>query len=355
MDEGLNSGAETLQDQAEKINVALYYVNGDMEKARQMVAGTFTDLYALKGRFVSSSLNGAFLLFFNKHYNKLSSAVTAVMPSYFGKEIQTAADWKVFEKDLLKISSGSERDEHLGTLVKNKLYESFNSTFSTELSRFLESKNTIALERVFQKLIQFILNLQRIDIKVDYQQISSLEMELYSSSSPKVDKAVLDRMAKSDDAPAKETDHKDPIRQGMEGVKLVLKASLILAPVKGKDIALLQPGDRVKVAITENNPKAVTIAQALDAYKDGVFSPLTARIKHIEARPNAGYAIYAIIAKGIYVKIMEEEANIKVAMDAAYEMARADSTEGKGMNVPALVIIAAVFIGAVALILFLVL
>ncbi len=354
MDDGLNTAFSSLQDQTSKINIALYYCGGDMERAKQMAAGSYKDMYAIKARFVSSSLNGGFIIFFNSIYNKFVSSLVAVMPSYINKTLETSVDWRIFEKDIAEVLSGNERDDHLGSLLKNRIYDSFNFTFAIELSRLLESKNTIAIERVFQKLIQFILNLQRIDIKVDYQQISSLDMELLSTSSPKIDLSALAKAA-GQEQPQAEEKQQEPVRPGMEGVKLVLQASLILSPIKGKDISKLQPGDRVKVTIVDKNPKAVSVGQALEAYKDGAFSPVTARIKIVEYSQETGYTFYAVIAKGIYVKIVEEESNIKVAMDATYELARQDSGEDASVNIPLMLILVVAFILAVALVLYLVL
>jgi hypothetical protein len=349
LDQQLNTALNSLSEQTGKISIALHYVGGDMEKARQMVAGSYRDLYALKIVYNSSAMHGAVLLFYNQIYSKITNPFAYVITSYATRQLEPGADWKVFEKEMQEVIASESPDEHLGNSLKVKLYDSFTFTFARELARFLEGKNTIAIERAFQKLIQYILNQARIDVRVETQQISSLDMELFSTTSQKLDPTALQKQVQADAqaeaAKAAATAPSDEIVEGQDGVQLILKASLILAPVKGKEISKVQAGDRVKVSLVENTPKAVQVAQALNAYKEGNFTPIIARIKSIKFDPAAGYTIYGIIAKGIFVKIVEEEKNIKVAMDTVYEMARGEmQPDEPRMNVKVIMLLAAAFL-----------
>ncbi|MBP7602926.1 MAG: hypothetical protein KBA15_03300 [Spirochaetes bacterium] len=351
MSKELDSAVSSFSEQTAKINIALHYAGGDMEKAKAMVAGSYKDLYVLKARFASSTLNGAFIVFYNGIYNKLVDSLVLVVSTYMTKAIDTAVDWKLFERDILEVLSSGEHDTHFETLVKNRFHDGFNLSFCAELTRFLQSGNGIAVERALQKLVQFILNVQRIDIKVDSQHISSLDMELNSASSKKLDAAALKKQPEEPQAvPAADREPADEVREGQEGVKLIMKCSLILSPIKGKDIARIEPGDRIRVSIADSNPKCISVAKALNAYEDGTLQPITARVKSIKPNPDGGYSIFAIVARGIYAKIVEEESNIKVALDPAYELARAGAgDEAKsslglilGLSVLFIVIIAAI-------------
>jgi hypothetical protein len=326
VDEQLNTALNSLSEQTGKINIALHYVGGDLEKARQMVAGSYRDLYALKAVYTSTAMHGAILIFFNHVYSKIANPFAYVIASYATTQLDPSADWRLFEKEMQETMAAGSPDEHLGNALKSKLYESFTFTFARELFRYLEGNNSIAIERAFQKLIQYILNQSRIDVRVEAQQISSLDMELFSATGVKLDSAALIKPGLAEQPKNAAENEKpagaDEIAVGRDGVQLILKASLILAPIKGKDISTLQPGDRVKVSIVDSSPKAVQVAQALNAYQEGNFRPVIARLKSITYNPAAGYTIFAIIAKGIFVKILEEEKNIRVAMDSAYEMAK---------------------------------
>ena len=84
--------------------------------------------------------------------------------------------------------------------------------------------------------------------------------------------------------------------------------------------------------------------------------PITARVKSIKPNSGGGYTIFGIVARGIYAKIVEEEASIKVALDPTYELARAGvQDEGKanlglilGLSVVLVVIIAAIVMALMA-------
>jgi hypothetical protein len=351
MSKELDSAVNSLSEQTGKINIALHYAGGDMEKAKAMVAGSYKDVYVLKARFASSTLHGAFLVFYNGIYNKLIDSLVLVVSTYMTKTIDTATDWKIFEKDILEVLSTGEHDTHFETLVKNRFYDGFNLSFCAELTRFLQSDNGIAVERALQKLTQFILNVQRIDIKVDSQHISSLDMETYSASSKKIDPSSLRKQEEPREAaPAPGQEAPEEVSEGQEGVKLIMNCALMLSPIKGKDIARIEPGDRIRVSIADSNPKCISVAKALNAYEDGELRPITARVKSIKPNPGGGYTIFGIVARGIYARIVEEEANIKVALDPAYELARAGvQDEGKpnlgvilGLSVIFIVIIAAI-------------
>ncbi len=144
MSKELDSAVNSLSEQTCKINIALHYAGGDMEKARAMVAGSYKDVYVLKARFASSTLHGAFLVFYNGIYNKLIDSLVLVVSTYMTKTIDTATDWKIFEKDILEVLSTGEHDTHFETLVKNRFYDGFNLSFCAELTRFLQNDNGIA-------------------------------------------------------------------------------------------------------------------------------------------------------------------------------------------------------------------
>ncbi|MCU0845594.1 MAG: hypothetical protein MUC76_11785, partial [Spirochaetes bacterium] len=289
--------------------------------------------------------------FYNGIYNRLIDSLVFLVSAYMTKTIDTATDWKIFEKDILEALASDDHDSHFETLVKNRFYDGFNPGFCAELTRFLQSDNGIAVERTLQKLTQFILNVQRIDIKVEFQHISSLDMELHSASCKKIDPSSLETQEKRHEAgPVPDQDARDELRVGQDGVKLIMSCSVILSPIRGKDIARIEPGDRIRVYISDSNPKCVSVAKALNAYEDGELKPITARVKSIKPNSGGGYTIFGIVARGIYAKIVEEEASIKVALDPTYELARAGvQDEGKanlglilGLSVVLVVIIAAI-------------
>ncbi|MCX8123070.1 MAG: hypothetical protein N3F66_02775 [Spirochaetes bacterium] len=310
---------QNLSEQTRKINIALHYTHGDMEKARQMVAGNYNDLYAIKVRFASSTMFGAFLLFFNHIYKVISGLTLILSPSYTLQNINPEWDWVIFEKEIAELMQKGDYDQVLAKTFRDKLVKSLDVILLNELSRNIESKNEIAIDNLFRKLIQETLALKRVDTLVLYQPISSLAMELHSITIPKLKSEIVEgQPAKKAEEQVVPSEAEYTPQVGVDGVKLIIKSALILSPIKGKHISKLSPGDRVMVSIIDTNPQAVKVAQALKAYENETFKPVPARITYVKYIPQKGYKVYGLIAKGIVVDIDEEEENIKVALDPAY-------------------------------------
>jgi len=309
-----------LSEQTKKINIALHYTHGDMEKARQMVAGNYNDLYVIKVRFASSTMFGAFLLFFNHIYKIISGLTLILSPSYTLQNINPEWDWIIFEKDIAELMQKGDYDQILAKTFRDKIMKSLDIVLLNELARNIELKNAIAIDNIFRKLIQETLALKRVDTFVVYQPTSSLAMELHSITIPKLKSEIVEgEQGKKPEIQPASTGESDYTPQvGVDGVKLIIKSALILSPIKGKHISKLAPGDRVMISIIDTHPQAIKVAQALQAYENETFKPIPARITYVKYIPQKGYKVYGLIAKGIVVDIDEEEDNIKVALDPAY-------------------------------------
>ncbi len=340
MSEELDSAVSSLSEQTKKMNIALHYVNGDMQKAKQMVAGSYKDLYVLKCSFTSSSLNGVFIIFYNHMQFKVINLFTLVAPSYSMKKINSHDEWVIFEKESHAFLASGENDDILSRTLRDKIFNSFSIMFITDLNRFLTNNEEISLNRLFQKLIQDALGLQRVECDFSYQLSTSLDMEMNSITSRKLDRQTIEgqpQAAAEEPAGKEEVAGGDP-KIGVDGIKLIINCSLILSPIKGKEISKIVSGDRIRVNIVDKNPKAITVAQAFNAYSDGKFSPINVRVKSVDYHAGIGYVLYVVVAKGILGKIVEEEENIKVAMDPTYFAEAADEVESKS-NLPVIMII----------------
>jgi len=114
-------------------------------------------------------------------------------------------------------------------------------------------------------------------------------------------------------------------------------------------------GDRVLVSMVEVNDQSRAIAKAFKAYNEveKKILPVPARIKSMKYIDGTGYKIYVVIAKGIVGQIIEEEKNIKVAMDPAAMFQPEEDSNAKGTN-PGLVMIIVLVAVILSLIFFIV-
>lgn len=317
--ENNDNAYSSLGDQAKKIDIALHYVGGDMDKAKKMVANSYLDAIAVKGKFSSSSLYGVFLLFFNKVYNTLEHALFAVSPDYQIESINNREDWKIFEKEIMNARNSSAASR-VNNDFADKFHKGFTIAFSRDLAKLIDKNDSTQIIYVFQRFMQESTELKRIEVDIELQKISSLQMELESISSKKINLKKKSEQSEDDAATKIAPESGDP-EVGINGVKLILPAALVLSPIKGKHISLITAGDKIMVSIVEHSSQAIEIAKAFNAYNEEQkrIDPLPARVKSAVYVDGVGYKIFAIIAKGIIAKILEEEGNIKVALDPAFQ------------------------------------
>jgi|GEM_PF-2924120 len=99
-----------------------------------------------------------------------------------------------------------------------------------------------------------------------------------------------------------------------KSANLVLDATLVISPVRGKYIQDIVPGDLMKVVLLKKDEVTKKVAKALKALNDeGDYIPVKGRVKQKFPNEKGGSTIYCVIAKNILAKIVEEE-NIKAEL-----------------------------------------
>jgi Domain of unknown function (DUF4899) len=360
MVENLDNAVNSLSEQTKKINIALFFTGNDMDKAKQMVAGAYKDIFVLKMKFTSSSVYGAMITFLNTASFRLVDSFLVVSNDYLIANIDNNLDWKNFEKEITNARSNMQ-DFRLVTEIKDKIDRGFISPVCTNIIKLVEKGDHIQLSHALQKFVQECTGLQRVDISVEIQKISSLEMELESTSTRKIDTKAVEPQKKEEDEEIiveKNPEDDDEIKPGKNGIRAVIRSSLILSPIKGKNINELKLGDRVLISLIDHNDTNKSIAKAFKAYDEaeGRILPIPARIKSLKYIDGTGYKIFVVIAKGVVGQIIEEEKNIKVALDPAV-LIQEDTEKVQGSKAGLTVIVAlfVVIIVLVAVILFMVL
>lgn len=354
-DDSLKNAMENLSDQARKLEIANFYTHGGMENAKKMVAGSYKDLYVIKGKFSSSSVYGAFIIFINSVYMSVANFYGIVSRSFTVHDIDTTRDWRAFETEIHKILALGEHDDVIGNHMRDVMTAGITMQFITNLKKLLEQNDQIAINHHFQKFTQDRLGFQNIKVSVDHNQASSLDMELNSVSSRKLSEKDLKGSGGEEDADPyediKALDDENELLEGKE-VKLIFNGSLILAPVKGKDISTLIVGDRVKIKIVDRTPKAVSLAKAFKAWEDGQMLPIAGRVVTVKKSPQGGYKIFVIVAKGIFIRIDEEEDRIKILMDDTGSPQAGRDAAGHTVNIPVVILLVLVFFALVGAIIF---
>lgn len=351
----LNKAVDSLSEQKKRLDIALFYTHNDMEKAKNMISGVYKDLYAIKIKFSASTTFGGILFFFNIPYSSLMNSLVIISHSYLVDDLKTKLEWREFEKQMDELNKSGNHDNEMTAKMKSELAQAFIMQLGAnqrgnELKKYLELNDEIAANRVIKKFITDKFGFQNINLSVDYQQISSLDMEIYSTSSKKIDMESSHEKEKKKEEPGIEPLEDEEEDIDKKEAQLILRGNLILSPVKGKIISSLVVGDRIRINLDSANSKAITVAKAFNAYDDGNILPITCRIVSIRRLLEGGYKIYCILAKGIYVRIDEEEESIRIATEITEE-----SVKVEGSHTSILIALAFVFfvLVAVALVLLL--
>jgi hypothetical protein len=354
-EKNLQSAVDSLSEQTRRLEIAKYYTHGNFENAKKMVSGSYKDLYAIKAKFSSSSVYGAFLVFFNTVYQQLTDYFGIVSHEFTVDDIKTTSDWKIFEQEISENLKLKLHDDVLGNHLKEEINNTFTIQFGQDLKKLLDNNDEIGVNHLFQKVTQDKLGFSNVKISVDFNQLSSLDMEIHSISSKKVQPDEMKEGEKSGEDEVDDIERIDAEEDPLDGktVKLVLEGSLILAPIKGKEISSLVRGDRIKVKVIDKNPKGIALAKAFNAYEEGKMLPITGRIVYIKSVPAGGYKIFAIVAKGIFIKIEEEEDQIKVAIDdLTKKPGESAESEGLQISTPVIIILIVAFLGLITAIFF---
>ena len=310
----LESAASNLSEQTKRLQIALYYTFGDEDKAKKMINGSYLDLYLIKAKFSSSSVYGALIIFLNIPNLRVVHVYSIISRSFEVAEIKTTQEWRNFESRLVDINRKGDLDADLTANVNETLSKSLNVQEITQLLQLIDQDNGAALNHNLQKFFADVTGFQNVAFSVDYEKLSSLTMELHSVTSEKISASKI--KDQDEDVNIEEADDADDPLAGKD-VRLLVRGALILSPVKGKDISKLVIGDKVMISIIDQSAKAVDLLKAFNAYSDeGVAKPIVGRI--VSINHTTDYKIHAIVAKGIYVRIIEDENFIKVAMDSTY-------------------------------------
>lgn len=324
--------SEIMSTQQRDLEIALYYTDYDMDNAKAMVLGEYKDQYALKGVFYSATLRGAFLIFFNVFRQSSSNIYFALSSASSIDTLDPETPWQDFESTLVEIYNSEKSDPIQTSQILNLLLPSMNFEFNKEIRKYLGSEDVTMVNFRFKKLLEDKLGIQQVQLTLALEALSSLDMELMSISSEKLDLDSIKKKRSAGESKLSEIiDFTRKIDDPLEGqdVQLLLNGSLVLSPIKGKNVTDLVEGDEVKVTISEKSQRAVEIGRVFNVYDDktGTFAPIRGRV-FINTRNKNDNEIYVSIAKGIFVKAVEEE-NVKIAVVVSYGQEKNEDVKKK--------------------------
>ncbi|MFH0975586.1 MAG: hypothetical protein V1874_07355 [Spirochaetota bacterium] len=349
----MEKAVDSLTEQKKKLDISMYYTHQDADKAKQMASGTYKDLYVVKAKFSVSTTYGAFLFFFSIPYSSLIHSYAIMSHSYEVDDLKSNTGWRNFEENMISVNEHGGHDNEMTSKMKTELAQAFStqkgaSQRALELKKYLEANDQIAANNIIKKFIQDKFGFININLSIDYEQTSSLDMELSSKTSNKLDKELVSEAEKKKQEKGTESaDADEDIDVDKKDIQLILMGNLVLSPIKGKAISSVETGDRIKINLDTSNSKAITVAKAFKAYEEGKIFPIMGRVVSIRHLSKGGYKIFCLIAKGIYVKIEEEEEDIRIASETPGEVREEHSSNTTILIVIVVILFILVVIGLV--------
>lgn len=306
----------SLDQKTRMVDLAMKYTNGDMEKAKAMAGGQFVDLRVVKGKafFHEKNFSLLFILFFNVVNNYIGNSVCAIDEGNgLYEKVRIFDDWKALVKDLQAYRDGTrinEESDMSDYLMQSSIgYDLFPTVSSGDLDFVTDSLRDILVKKSEGGQLQ---------LQVDINEGTSVEMELagISVDVPGED-TVEDEETPKESVSVESAPSAAEARMARieEDATYIVEGKVIVSPVKGKYINDIVIDEKIKVLLPSHDPVTQKIIAALNARDDdGNVRPIKGKLKEKVPLEKNGYVLYALVAKGILAKIVEEE-NVKIQMD----------------------------------------
>ncbi len=335
---------ESLNQKTKMIDVALKYTNGDMAKAKAMASGQYQDIVAIKGKFLfqESNKSGMFLSFFNvfDEFIAYINSSLSVNESIY-KTVRIFDDWKSLFEDLVAYKEAPDNID--SSSFSDFLLDSF---ISHDVFPFVQDGNLDDLSRVVSESLKAFFKQDSVQSQIELETTNSLSLELGGIS--------FDIPGSNEEPQEKETQEKIEVTEEDETINkieseanYIVDGKIIVSPVKGKYINDITTGEKIMVLLTGRDPLTRKILTVLEGYSpEGEVKAIKGRLREKVPLEKGGYILYALVAKGVLAKIIEEE-NVKVQLEPSEEKIK--KTKGDEESGNKAVYLMAVLVGLIIL------
>ncbi|MFW5808551.1 MAG: hypothetical protein ACOCWH_05830, partial [Spirochaetota bacterium] len=262
----------------EKLQTVLKYAGNDQERARKIMSGDLKDVRVVNGVFSmrDADLFGQFQLFFNTDDESLMN-ITLVLfnDPHMYEKIQIEDTWKLFHT---KVKQSMEAESVLD--AEDFIEHLTESIEGYQLALDVVDHDTESVEMTIEEIVKKSFSVDDVECSVTINDISTLDMVENDIPIGKVPRK------KPEAEPAAEEDDRFEIEKQAQ---FTVNCSLLIAPVSGKYIHDIVPGDLLKVMMNDRNNVTRKIATALNALdEEGNFLPIKGRVKQIIPLPGGG-------------------------------------------------------------------
>jgi len=305
---------ESLGEKTKLIEMAARFTNGDVEKAKSMVNGQYNDIIVIKGKFkiITKGYSAIFFAYFNIYDEFIANIDSVIFPNDKFESIRIFDDWKMLNSDFIKLKNSNEEFLDSTDFIDYLL----NSFITYDVFPDVQTKNLDSLTSTVKEILGkfYSVSFKELQCQLDLNETNSLELDLegVDLDVPEVDSADGDETSQ----PVQNIEPDSEAGRIEAEANYVIPGSVIVSPVKGKYINDIAIGDKIKILLTGNDSLTAKLLDVLNARNaEGGISPIKGRLKAKIPLEKSGYTLYALVAKGVIAKVIEEE-NVKIQIDS---------------------------------------
>ncbi len=259
-----------------------------------------SNLYILKGRFKSNSLNfyGLFLLLFNtrRELDIVHILVSTYSSAY---DMEPHFGWEKYEEFIVNSKWKGSYNPNMTASIEDffKKTTSDQSGQKKILYEYIKNYDYDKVDALMFDIINRVIHDKNLILETRIQETSEKEF----------------RKTKETRSQKKETEQAEQKISSEEGVTLIVQ--LILSPVTGKPIYELKIGDVIMCKILPNTDRANYFIDLLDLRVENYIKPVPCKVIDIKSEGKGSpLELLTEIGPGIYGKCIEDERQVKLKM-----------------------------------------
>lgn len=317
------SVADSFNEKSRQIDQALKFTNGDLEKAKLMVAGQYNDAVAIKGKFSSDKAEayGIFYIFANTAFKSVLNLNALLLPdNSVVSKARIFNNWRTFYAEFGDYVQKEGRSALPAYDFIRHLTDSLNNY---DIYADVEYNNLEILTDKLTDIIKKFYSAQDVLCQIEVEITNSMALDSAGIQMELPGAGDGDMMDEAGSIDAKR------MAEVESGADYIVDGRVIISPIRGIDINDLKSGDKIKVLLTGSDERTSLIGKKLNAIsEEGEKLPITVRVKEKIALEQGGYCIYGLAAKNVLVRIIEEE-SVKIETGLSQNLPKIDKKSGE--------------------------
>ncbi len=261
----------------------------------------------IKCRFKSSarSLYGLALISFNpsgliESYHVIASTFSEIY------QIEIDSPWNSFESTIVQTKWGGKYNQNVTRDLQMQVEALIDDTFQrTHLFDAANDYDYGTVEQIMFDSVKRIIQDKNMKLDIGIEEVTEQDI---AEVKEQREKERLLKYTQKEDKLSLDSFHLD------EG-SVLLSATLILSPVKGKQLSEIRLGDRIMVKIDATTAHGQHYIDHYNLRDDTIIKPIPAQVIDIKApSKNDPILLLLMIEQGVYCKCIEEERQVKLRM-----------------------------------------